>query len=78
MWATGTTLSGHRHHPVPNLPQFLSPFLVNPLPLVATAWWMHCSNQLAIVAVLHQLNDPKNFGAVLMHPSQSHHQNISI
>ena len=75
---------GRRHHPVPSLPQCLAPFLVTPLPLVATEWWMYYCNQLAKAALLHQLNDPKNFGAVLMHPSrspsrsQSHHQNISI
>ena len=75
---------GRRHHLVPSLPQCLAPFLVTPLPLVATEWWVYCCNRLAIAALLHQLNNPKNFGAVLMHPSgsasrsQSDHHNISI
>ena len=58
-----------RHHPVPSLPQCPAPFLVTPLPLVATEWWMYYCNRLAKAALLHQLNDPKNFGAMLMHPS---------
>ena len=79
----GVTRGPHAH-PVPNVRQYLAPFVVNPVLLVATAWWMHCCNQLQNISSAAPGERPKKFrcgdnaSSRSPSPSESHHQNISI